>query len=187
MSAPFVFYGFAIVSRDGMIADADRNMPPGLKYEADHLFFDAALSKVDLILHGRQSHEGHAASDRRRRIWVTHSVRDVAPDPAGGQQWLWNPQGVTIEEACRSIGLDGGAVAILGGTSVYDLFLPSYTIFHLSRAGQTSIPGGTPVFSEVRQGLAPEDILSRHGLRPEPTAILDAANEVTMTRWRRRV
>jgi hypothetical protein len=185
MKSPLEIFGFAIVSVDGMIADADRVMPQGLKYEADHLFFEHALSKVDLILHGRHSHEGHAASDRRLRFWLTRSVADLALDPAGGRQWLWNPAGIALEDACRSVGLEEGVVAVLGGTSVYDMFLPRYDVFHLSRAGQTRIPGGTPVFSGVASGLSPEEILSRHGLAPQPTATLDAANRVTMTRWLR--
>jgi dihydrofolate reductase len=185
MKSNFEIFGFAIVSVDGMIADANQVLPESLKYEADHLFFEQALSQVDLILHGRHSHEGHAESDRRRRLWLTHSVADLAPDPAGGRQWLWNPAGVSLEDACRSVGLEGGIVAILGGTSVYDLFLPRYDVFHLSRAGQTRIPDGTPVFSGVAGGLSPELILSQHGLAAQPAIVLDAANEVTMTRWRR--
>ena len=186
MKSSFEIFGFAIVSVDGMIADADRVMPQGLKYEADHLFFDEALSRVDLLLHGRHSHEGHSASDRRRRFWLTRSVADLAPDPAGGRQWLWNPDGVSLEDACRSVGLERGVVAVLGGTSVYDMFLPRYDVFHLSRAGQTHIPGGTPVFSGVVNGLSPQEILRQAGLEPQPATLLDAANDVTMTRWLRR-
>lgn len=187
MKSPFEVHGFAIVSADGMIADADHVMPESLKYEADHIFFDRALSEVDLILHGRHSHEGHAESDQRRRFWLTHSVTALAPDPVGGLQWYWNPAGLSLEDACREVGLERGTVAVLGGTSVYDMFLPRYDIFHLSLAGQTRIPGGTPLFREIKTGLSPQDVLRSHGLTPDPATILDAANEVSMTRWRRRL
>ncbi len=183
MKPPFLIYGFAIVSADGMIADANQVMPQSLKYEADHLFFEKALAEADLILHGRQSHEGHTESSLRRRFWLTHSVAKLEPDPAGDSQWLWNPAGISLEEAGPSIGLDSGIVAILGGTSVYDIFLPNYDIFHLSRAGNARIPGGTPVFSAVAQGETPQDVLKRHNMVAEPAVTLDARNDVTMTRW----
>jgi dihydrofolate reductase len=185
MPTDFAIRGYAIVSVEGMIADADKAMPSGLKYEADHRFFEAALADVDLILHGRQSHEGFPSTAKVRRFWLTRSVAALEPDPAGGPQWLWNPKGITLEAAAESLGLTKGVVAVLGGTSIYDLFLPNYDSFSLSRAGKTHMPGGTPVFSAVRNGLTPEQILAGHGLSPEPTLTLDADNDVTMTRWRR--
>ena len=84
-------------------------------------------------------------------------------------------------------GLHRGIVAVLGGTSVYDIFLPNYDIFHLSRAGNARIPGGTPVFSSVGHGETPQDALKRHGMIAEPAITLDAGNDVTMTRWVRGV
>ena len=183
MKSSFEVYGFAIVSADGMIADAHRVMPDSLKFEADHIFFESALSRVDLIIHGRHSHEGHASSDMRRRFWLTRSVRDIAPDPVGGRQWLWNPAGIQLDDACREVELERGIVAVLGGTSVYDMFLPRYDVFHLSCASHVKIPGGTPLFSQIAFGSTPQDVLRDSGLQPTSAVILDAANEVTVTSW----
>jgi hypothetical protein len=186
MDSAYWIDGYAITSVEGMIADADKAMPQTLKYEADHQFFMAALEEVDLIAHGRHSHEGHPRSHLRRRFWMTHTVAALQPMPDEPRQWLWNPAGIAIDDACRKIGLDGGVVAILGGTAAYDMFLDRYRAFNLCRAGRTDIPGGTPAFSEMRAGLSAPQVLSRHGLSAEPPRILDAANDVALTRWVRR-
>ena len=56
-------------------------------------------------------------------------------------------------------------VAVLGGTEVFDMFLDiGYDVFHLSRAGKVKLPGGVPVFSQVRFGRSPEDVLD--AIRP---------------------
>ncbi len=183
MTESFAVDGYAIVTVDGMIADENGVMPDSIKYEADQRFFSDALDRVDLVVHGRHSHEGHVHSPNRRRFWMTRSVATLAPVPGSLREWLWNPEGVTVFDACRAIGLDSGTIAVLGGTSAYDLFLPVYHAFHLSRAGKARQPGGTPVFSAVRNGFSPEAILARAGLAPEATLTLDAVHEVTITKW----
>lgn len=187
MKSSFVIHGFAIVSVEGMIADAQKMMPSSLKFEADHVYFEHALAQADLIVHGRHSYEGHTGSAKRRRFWLTRAVAAHEPDPsAGPSHWLWNPEGRSLEEAAKAVGLERGVVAVLGGTAVYDMFLPFYDVFYLSRAGTTSIPGGTPVFSAVAEGLTPGETLMRQGLEADPTVTLDAGNKVTVTRWLRR-
>ena len=94
MKPPLLIYGFAIVSADGMIADADRVMPQSLKHEADHLFFEKALAEADLILHGRQSHEGHTESLAASAILAGPARwRSWSPIPLAARKWLWNPAG----------------------------------------------------------------------------------------------
>ena len=186
MPEPFAIEGFAIVTADGMIADANGVMPDTLKYDADQQWLSAALDQVDLILQGKHSHEGHPNSASRRRFWLTHSVKSLASKADAANEWLWNPAGIELSAACRAIGLEGGAIAVLGGPSVYDLFLPRYSAFNLSRAGKIMLPGGTPVFSHAGENSKVEDVLSAAGLVAEAPRMLDADNEVTVTRWVRK-
>ena len=65
------------------------------------------------------------------------------------------------------------------------MFLPRYDVFHLTRAANIRLPGGRPVFPRV-PARTPEQILQEHGLTPEPTQVLDAGQEVTLTTWVRR-
>ncbi len=60
--------GYAIVSADGMIADAARHMPDSIKNEADQKFFQGSLDHAAAVVHGRHSHEGGPRADRRRRL-----------------------------------------------------------------------------------------------------------------------
>ena len=59
--------GYVIVSADGMLANADRVMPEGLKFDGDKRFFTAALDHADLIVHGRNSYEDQPNSPKRKR------------------------------------------------------------------------------------------------------------------------
>ena len=81
MSGGFHYEGYAIVSADGMIADADGRMPPALQNPADARFFSEALDRAAVLVHGRHSHEGHANSPRRRRVVVTRHASAIAADP----------------------------------------------------------------------------------------------------------
>jgi hypothetical protein len=74
--------GYVIVSADGMLADANRKMPDTLKFEGDQRFFNAALDRADLIVHGRHSHEGQPYSPKRKRIVVTSATPSLSPDPS---------------------------------------------------------------------------------------------------------
>jgi hypothetical protein len=65
------------------------------------------------------------------------------------------------------------------------MFLPLYDSFHLSRAANAKIPGGHPVFKEVGPNATPEDVLMRHGLKPGPRRVLDAAAGVSVVTWER--
>ena len=186
MSARYRIIGYAIASADGMIADAEGIMPDSLKIEADHNFLDRELDRVDGLVHGRRSHEGQSNSHRRRRLVLTRRVEATAPHPELKRCLLWNPEGASFDAAFGRMGVVAGTIAILGGTDVYDMFLGiGYDVFHLCRAGEARIPGGTPVFSQVRSGLSPEDILSQAGLAPGPTQILDAANALSLVSWTR--
>ncbi len=132
-----------------MIADANGRMPAAISNEADQKFFQAALDRVAVVVHGRHSHEGGPRAARRKRLILTRQIAALAPDPSHPNSLLWNPAGATLEEAIEALGAADGSIAVIGGTEVFSMFLPLYDAFHLSRAARAKIPGGRPVFDEV--------------------------------------
>jgi dihydrofolate reductase len=176
--------GYAIVSADGMIADAARHMPDSIKNDADQKFFQDSLDKAAAVVHGRHSHEGGPRADRRRRLIVTHRTDTTAPATNHPHAQLWNPAGASFEEALDTLGVRDGTIAIIGGPDVFGMFLPRYDAFHLSRAARARLPGGRPVFPQVPE-RTPEQLLTEHGLRPGPQRVLDAAQDVSLTTWRK--
>ncbi|HKS18479.1 MAG TPA: dihydrofolate reductase [Bradyrhizobium sp.] len=176
--------GYVIVSSDGMLADAQNVMPDELKFDGDKRFFSAALDRADLIVHGRHSHEEQPNSPRRRRIILTQTVAATAPDPANPKALLWNPAGASFEVACDRAGVTSGTVAIIGGPGVFDMFMDRYDTFWLSVAPKVRLPGGEPCFPGV-PARTPQQILAAHGLKPGKAEMLDPAEEVSVTPWRR--
>jgi dihydrofolate reductase len=176
--------GYVIVSADGMLANADHVMPDQLKFEGDKQFFTAALDRADLIVHGRHSYEDQPNSPRRKRIVVTRKIGTVAPDPSNPKAILWNPAGASFEAACDFADVRSGSVAIIGGPEVFDMFMDRYDTFWLSQAPRVRLPGGEPCFPGVPQH-SPQDILAGHGLKAGEAQILDSANDVSVTPWRR--
>ena len=176
--------GYVIVSADGMLANADRVMPDELKFEGDKQFFTAALDRADLIVHGRHSYEDQPNSPRRKRIIVTRTIGAIAPDPSNPKAMLWNPAGASFEAACDLAGVRSGTVAIIGGPEVFGMFMNRYDTFWLSQAPRVRLPGGEPCFPGV-PARSPQEILAAHGLKPGEAQILDSANDVSVTPWRR--
>jgi dihydrofolate reductase len=176
--------GYVIVSADGMLADASHIMPDQLKFEGDKQFFTAALDRADLIVHGRRSFEDQPNSPRRRRVILTRTIGAVAPDPANPNATLWNPSRASFEAACDRAGVRAGTVAIIGGPDVFGMFMDRYDTFWLSQAPRVRLPGGEPCFPGVPEH-SPQDILAAHGLKAGDAHILDAAEGVSVTPWRR--
>jgi dihydrofolate reductase len=176
--------GYVIVSTDGMLANPDRVMPEELKFEGDKRFFTAALDQVDLIVHGRNSHERQPNSPRRKRIILTRTIGATAPDPTNPKALLWNPAGASFEIACERAGVASGSVAIIGGPAVFAMFLDRYDTFWLSQAPKVRLPGGEPCFPGV-PARTPQQILAAHGLKPGEAQMLDPADGVSVTPWRR--
>jgi dihydrofolate reductase len=172
------------VSVDGMLANADHVMPAELKFDGDKKFFTAALDRADLIVHGRRSHEDQPNSPRRKRIVVTRRIGAIAPDPSNPKATLWNPAGAAFEAACDFAGVRSGTVAIIGGPDVFGMFMDRYDTFWLSQAPRVRLPGGEPCFPGVPEH-SPQGILAAHGLKAGEAQILDPANGVTVTPWRR--
>ena len=176
--------GYVIVSGDGMLANADRVMPDGLKFEGDKKFFTDALDHANLIVHGRNSFEDQPNSPKRKRVVLTRNVEAIAPDPANPKSTLWNPAGASFEAACERASVRSGTVAIIGGPYVFGMFMDRYDTFWLSLAPNVRLPGGEPCFPGVPD-RSPQQILAAHGLRAGEPRVLDAAYEVSVTPWRR--
>jgi dihydrofolate reductase len=177
--------GYVIVSADGMLANADRVMPIELKFEGDKKFFTAALDRADLIVHGRHSYEDQPNSPQRKRIVVTRAIGAIAPDPSNPKAILWNPAGASFEAACESAGVRSGTVAIIGGPEVFGMFMDRYDTFWLSQAPRVRLlPGGEPCFPGVPEHT-PQEILTAHGLKAGDAQVLDPADGVSVTPWRR--
>jgi dihydrofolate reductase len=174
--------GYAIVSPDGMLADAAGIMPKSLMFEADQHFFEHGLDGVDVVVHGRHSQERQPRSALRRRLILTRRAAAIAPDPANPRARFWNPAGASLEQALEAVGAAGGSVGVIGGTDVFGLFLDRYDVFHLSRAPHARLPGGRPVFPDV-PARTPEDILAGHGYRPAERQVFDDGLEIVG--WRR--
>ncbi len=176
--------GYAIVSEDGMLANAAGIMPDSLKFEADKRFFEHGLDGVDVVIHGRHSHEHQPHSDRRSRLAVTRTVAALAADPDYPKAMYWNPAGATLEQALAALGIPEASIGVVGGTEVFGMFLDLYDVFHLSRAPNVRLPGGRPAFADV-PALTPEAVLMRHGMEPGERQMLDQALGVSLVSWRR--
>src|ERR1700681_3216 len=133
MPVPRRIEGYAIVSEDGMLANAAGIMPNSLKFEADQHFFERGLDGVDVVVHGRHSHERQPCSYLRRRLILTRQVPAIAADPSNEKAVLWNPAGASFEQALALLGTPDGSVGIIGGTDVFGIFLDRYDVFTLSR------------------------------------------------------
>jgi dihydrofolate reductase len=184
MKVPSRIEGYAIVSADGMLANAAGVMPNSLKFEGDQAFFERGLDGVDVVVHGRHSHEQQRNSDLRRRLILTRRVSSVASDPKNDNALFWNPAGATLEQALAVLGKPNDRIGVIGGTEVFGIFLDRYDIFFLTRAPGVHLPGGRPVFPEV-PARTPEDVLARHGLKPGPPQLLNIKNAVAVVKWHR--
>ena len=182
MSRPRRIEGYAIISADGMLADAHGVQPPELIVKADQRFFRRGLDRAQAVAHGRFSHEGGARAAERKRLVLTRSIATIAPHPRHANGLLWNPAGASFEQAWQALGVDG-VLAVIGGTDTFGLFLDiGFDAFHLTRANRARLPGGRPVFPEV-PARSPEDVLASRGLKPGPAEILDSAADVTLVTW----
>jgi len=75
---------------------------------------------------------------------------------------------------------------VIGGPGVFDMFMNRYDVFWLSVAPRVRLPDGEPCFPGV-PARSPQDILAAHGMRGGEPQVLDAADEVSVTPWRRSI
>jgi dihydrofolate reductase len=164
MPSAIRIFGYAIISAEGMIADANGRMPDALIIEADQSFFRASLARAQVVVHGRNSGEGGPDADRRHRIILTNTIAAFSCLSSTPRVLLWNPNGVSFAETVQHLPISEGIIAVIGGTKVFDLFLTiGYDAFYLSRATHAHLPEGRPVFSKVLE-KSPQHILADHGL-----------------------
>jgi hypothetical protein len=176
--------GFAIISDDGMLADADGNLPSTLVIDADQQFLSDGLDRADLLVRGRNSHENQPRSAHRRRLIVTRQIKSFAPVPEQPRALLWNPAGLCLENAAKMLGVVNGTAAILGGTESFGMFLCRYDVFNLSRVAGLRLPLGRAVFPHVPD-VTPEAMLASSGLIKSAQRSLDESFGVTLSTWRR--
>lgn len=184
MSRPRRIEGYAIVSEDGMLANAAGIMPDQLKFEADQHFFEHGLDGVDVVVHGHHSHEQQPHSHLRRRLILTRHVPAIAADPSNTKALFWNPGGASIEQALAALEVPDASLGVIGGTHVFGMFLDRYDVFYLSRAPGVWLPGGRPVFPDV-PARTPEDVLASHGLVRGQRQVLDPAKNLAVVSWQR--
>jgi hypothetical protein len=170
--------GHAIVSADGMIADARGLMPQRLINEADWKLFQAALDDAAIVVLGSAGHRRHRNPGRRRLVF-TSSVHKNGPDGGDALAVLYNPDGQAVSDVLATLRLGEGAIAVTGGRRVFDHFLRQYDEFLLAEVADFVLPGGTACFSDGH----PRTVLAATGLTPVECTIIDQANSVTLTRW----
>jgi dihydrofolate reductase len=176
--------GYAIISEDGMLANAAGIMLDSLKFEADKVFFERGLDGVDVVVHGRHSQEYQRHSDLRRRLILTRKVSAITVDPSNKKALFWNPAGASLEQAMAVLGVPDGSVGVIGGTEVFGIFLDRYDVFYLSRAPGVWLPGGRPVFPDV-PARTPEEVLESHGLNRGQRQVLDMEKGLAVVSWYR--
>lgn len=174
--------GFAIISEDGMLADASGIMPPALVIEADQKFLSDGLDRASVIIHGRNSHENQPHSPQRRRLIASRSIKSISPISEQPNAFLWNPDKLSLDQAVQRFDIRLGIAAILGGTEIYGLFLPRYDVFHLSRVPEVRLPGGRPVFPQVPK-QTPETVLASVGMKLVLQKLLDPCRQVELSMW----
>src|SRR5260370_1999788 len=138
--------GYAIVSREGMIARSDGSFPEELKIPADQQFYQESLERASAVANGRHSAEGGPREKARKRILLTRRVQRIVVDPDNPNVVQWNPGTASFDEAWHRLGIEDGIPAGGGGTA---RFPPVLGIRH-----DPFFPAPTPVrFPPGRPGF----------------------------------
>ena len=175
--------GYAVISREGMIATSDGKFPEAIKIPADHKFYQDSVAAASAVVNGRHSAEGGIGEKDRKRIVLTRRVDVLTPDPDNPNAILWNPATAPFDEAWARLGIDGGVLAVVGGTETFGLFLTiGYDVFYLTRT-EASVPKGRPVFPGVGRTTTAEDVMTKHGLVLKGTRMLDASVNCRVEEW----
>ena len=179
---PIEIHGYAIVSDDDRIADADGLTPVSLRNEADWRYYQNAQARSALIVFARHSHEFEPNVRGEPRLVISQRAAGIEKR---ADAWWWNPAQAGWD-VVRKILPSGGEVAVCGGQGAFDLFLGiSFDVFHLSRAHGVRLPGGRAVFSACDRGVSAEAVLARAGLSVSETIPLDPDRGIEMKVWRR--
>lgn len=176
--------GYAVISREGMIATTDGSFPEVIKIAADHDFYQASVDRASAVANGAHSAEGGPKETQRKRLRLTRQNVPLVPDPKNPNAILWNPAKASFDEAWLRLGIEGGTLAVVGGTDVFALFLGiGYDTFYLTRT-EGSVPKGRPVFPGVgMNGVTPAEVMSKYGLVKKRERTLDAATNTIVEEW----
>ena len=176
--------GYAVISREGMIATSDGLFPEEIKNPADHRFYMDAVARASAVANGAHSAEAGPNEKERKRLRLTRKVTRLMPDPKNANVTLWNPATAPFDEAWAHLRIDGGSLAVVGGTDVFGLFLGiGYDAFFLTWT-QGSVPKGRPVFPGVGpDGKTPAQVLTSFDLVLRTTRLLDPASKVYVEEW----
>ncbi len=176
--------GYAVISREGMIAASDGSFPEAIKNPADHEFYQASVDRASAVANGAHSAEGGPKEKERRRLRLTRQVTRLMPDPKNAKVILWNPATASFDEAWQRLGIKDGVLAVVGGTDVFGLFLGiGYDAFYLTRT-EGSIPRGRPVFPGVgKDGVTPAEVMSKYDLVLKGSRVLDAGTNTIVEEW----
>lgn len=165
--------GYAVVSAEGFIADADGAMPDALKFDADWAYFQDALDQADITLLGRKTHEAAPNVKRRRRLVVSSRVQRVWKE---GNITSWvNPKHVDPAAVFLDLAGAEAGIAVVGGTGVFDWILEScgFCEFHTSVAHRVRLGTGKPLFSGAGDLDDAVSRLERRGLMLQHRAWFD--------------
>jgi hypothetical protein len=177
--------GYAVISKEGMIATSDGRFPEEIKIPADHKFYMDAVARASAVANGAHSAEGGPHERDRRRLRLTRRVTRLVPDPENANVILWNPATAPFDEAWAHLRIDGGSLAVVGGTDVFGLFLGiGYDAFYLTCTDR-SAPRGRPVFPGVgKDGVTAAHVMEKYDLTLRDTRMLDTATGTYVEEWR---
>ncbi len=176
--------GYAVISKEGMIAASDGSFPETIKIPADHEFYMSSLDRASAVANGAHSAEGGPKERERKRLRLTRRVTRLLPDPKNPNAVLWNPAMASFDEAWAKLGIKDGVLAVVGGTDVFGLFLGiGYDAFYLTRT-ESSVPRGRPVFPGVgKHGVTAQDVMAKYGLVKRVERVLDPATGTIVEEW----
>lgn len=177
-------HGYAVVSDDDMIADADGRRPNGPGGDAALAYVMDQIDRADLVMLGRNLHETVSNPRRRRRLVVSRRPRALEQRP---DAWWWNPDTTPIDSALDRLLPSGGRVAVAGGQAVFHHILSDvgFDAFHLARVLGVAMPGGRSLFGGIAGGAVAESVLAGAGMRAGSTVTIDPRGPVELTVWRK--
>jgi hypothetical protein len=183
MIGDYRIHGYAIVSDDHRLASASRERPPEFRSPAWREHFQAARDEAAVTVISQPFYMARANPTGRIHLVASNAVEGIEQRDGA---WWWNSRAIPVEAALRRAAPVGGIAVIVGGRRVFDMFLGlGFDEFHLGRAKGVRLPNGYSVFSTVRLGLSPEDIMARQAMTAGPAEEIDPERGVSLTVWRR--
>lgn len=183
--SPHVFEGYAVASADGLIADADGQMPESLKFDADWDYFQAALDRADITLIGRHTHEAAPNTKKRRRLVFSSRARGLIK---ADETAFWiDPAKTDPHAAIAEISGAASKVAVVGGRGVFDWVLSNsgFSAFHLSVARQVRLGHGQWIFEDTPDLESAVALLEAEGLGLSQAIWLDRDAGLELLVYRR--